>query len=174
MAESWKADVRFSELGRGPVSRRLVADEEARRRIALELGLEAILEFAAQVTAKPWHDGAEVEGDWSATITQICSGTADPFDSELAGRFTVRVLPPASANAPEEAAEIAVDPDAEDPPDVAGSDQIDLAAYVVEHLALEIDPFPRKPGAVFTPPEEPEEMSPFAVLRQFKPRGEDG
>ena len=37
-------------------------------------------------------------------------------------------------------------------------DAIDLAAYVVEHLALEIDPFPRKPGVEFdyTPDPEPD------------------
>jgi len=48
---------------------------------------------------------------------------------------------------------------------VLEGDVVDLAAYVVEHLALEIDPFPRKPGAVFTPPEPEEPPSPFAVLK---------
>ena len=49
-------------------------------------------------------------------------------------------------------------------------DAIDVAAYVVEHLALEIDPFPRKPGAAFdySPPDK--EESPFAVLKNLKPK----
>jgi hypothetical protein len=43
-----------------------------------------------------------------------------------------------------------------------------VAHYIVEHLALAIDPFPRKPGAEFefTPPAE--EESPFAVLKKLK------
>ena len=45
---------------------------------------------------------------------------------------------------------------------------VDLAAYVVEHLALEIDPWPRKPGVVFEAPEGPAEPSPFDVLRELK------
>ena len=46
-------------------------------------------------------------------------------------------------------------------------DQIDLAAYVVEHLALELDPFPRKPGAEFDYQPEAAEVSPFAVLKKL-------
>jgi hypothetical protein len=47
---------------------------------------------------------------------------------------------------------------------------VDLAAYVVEHLALEIDPFPRSPGAEFEPPAALPESSPFDVLRALKDR----
>jgi uncharacterized metal-binding protein YceD (DUF177 family) len=63
---------------------------------------------------------------------------------------------------------VELDPDAADPPDVLEDDAIDLAAYVVEHLALEIDPFARKPGVEFeyTPPDE--EESPFAVLKKLQ------
>jgi hypothetical protein len=56
----------------------------------------------------------------------------------------------------------------EDPPDVLGSDLIDIGHYVVEHLALEIDPFPRAPGAEVAPPEPEEPPSPFAALSRLK------
>jgi uncharacterized metal-binding protein YceD (DUF177 family) len=59
--------------------------------------------------------------------------------------------------------------DAVDPPDLIEDGIIDLGGYVVEHLALELDPFPRKPGAEFTPPETDPEPSPFAVLARLKP-----
>jgi uncharacterized metal-binding protein YceD (DUF177 family) len=72
---------------------------------------------------------------------------------------------------------MAVDPEADDPPDVLEDDVIDVAAYLVEHLALEIDPFPRKPGAEFEPPPEERPTSPFAVLQGLKdaakPKGDD-
>ena len=45
--------------------------------------------------------------------------------------------------------EVVLDPEGEDPPDLLDEDRIDLADYVVEHLALDIDPFPRKPGVTW-------------------------
>ena len=47
-------------------------------------------------------------------------------------------------------------------------DAIDVAGYVIEHLALEIDPFPRKPGAEFDYKSPTQEESPFAVLKNLK------
>ena len=70
---------------------------------------------------------------------------------------------------PDEASgELDLDPEADDPPDLLESDRIDLAAYVVEDLALAIDPFPRKPGVAFEAPDQPGELSPFAVLAKLK------
>ena len=45
---------------------------------------------------------------------------------------------------------------------------------MIEHLALELDPFPRKPGAVFVQPPEPTELSPFAALKSLKPKDGEG
>ena len=64
-----------------------------------------------------------------------------------------------------------MDLDAPDPPDVLTSDEIDLAGYLVEHLALDIDPFPRKPGAEFDYQPDVAEESPFAVLKRLKDDG---
>jgi len=81
------------------------------------------------------------------------------------------VLPPGSPNAPRaDSQEITVDLDAEDPPDEADGDVVDLGAYVVETLALALDPFPRKPGAVFEAPEEKPSISPFAALARLSGR----
>ena len=167
--QPWSDTVSLAEIARGPVTRTLVADEAARRRIARELNLDALDALQAKVTATAWLDGAEVEGRWTASVEQTCGVSLERFGTELEGGFTVRVLPPGSPNAPrQEAQEIAVDPDADDPPDVLEGEDVDLAAYVVEHLAMEIDPFPRKPGVAWEapPPEEP--ASPFAVLKALK------
>jgi len=53
--------------------------------------------------------------------------------------------------------------------EVAG-EAIDVAGYVVEHLALEIDPFARKPGAEFEYIAPTVEESPFAVLKALQDR----
>ncbi len=83
-------------------------------------------------------------------------------------------LLPAETLALEQVREVEIDPNADDPPDPIEGGRIDLGALVVEHLALEIDPFPRKPGVVFEPPAGGEPPSPFAALRDFKAKGEEG
>ena len=80
----------------------------------------------------------------------------------------MRAVPEGSRHALPPEPELEIDIDADDPPDVLESDTIDLAAYVVEHLSLEIDPFPRRPGAVFEPQEPEVERSPFAALLKLK------
>lgn len=164
---AWRETVRLSELARGPVERRISPDAPQRAALAEQLGVDALTGLSAHVTVTPWLDGAEVRGRFTAEVTQTCGVTLEPLEQTLDGDFRLRVLPAGSPNQPTEDGEI--DPEAEDPPDAIEGDEIDIAHYVVEHLALEVDPFPRKPGAVFEPPKAEEETSPFAVLKPLKP-----
>lgn len=171
---AWSEPVTLAEVQRGPVRRSLVADEAARARIAKVLGLESLGRLEAEMEARPWLDGAEISGRWSARIGQICGVSLDPFESELSGEIRLRALPQGSAalGGPNESGgELDLDPEADDPPDVLEGDRIDLAAYVVEDLSLAIDPFPRKPGAAFDASQDKGELSPFAVLAKLKGGG---
>ncbi len=163
----WPATIELAEA-RGGVTRRLVADAPARATIAEALDLERVDGLEADLALSPWLDGAEIEGRWQAEIEQICSVSLEPFTTLLAGDFIVRVVPPGSPNAPAVEQEIVIDPDAEDPPDELAGETIDLGGYVVEHLALELDPFPRKPGVEFEAPAPPTAPSPFDVLGRLK------
>ena len=165
----WSHPVRLVEFA-APKTLALVADEAARVSIATLLDLPAMHRLEATLTLKPWLDGGELRGKWSASVTYLCGISLDEFEKSLEGAFTVKMVVAGSPNAPTEESELAAEPDAPDPPDVLESDVVDLAAYVVEHLALEVDPFPRKPGVQFEAPLEPDEPSPFAALAQFKPR----
>jgi uncharacterized metal-binding protein YceD (DUF177 family) len=165
----WSRTIGLGDLARGPVTLDLEADGATRQAIARELGLERLDGLTARVTATPWLDGAEIRGRLQARMTQVCSLSGEPFEDELSADFSLRAVPAGSAAAPvTDSEEIDLDPEGEDPPDVLESDRLDLAAYVVEHLALEIDPFPRKPGAVFAQPAEEGSASPFAVLADFR------
>ncbi len=169
MSQTWTTPVRLHEVGRGTVSLRLEPDAAERAGIAHDLGLESLPALTAKLTLKPWFDGVEITGRFDAVVEQICAVSLDNFEHPLAGDIEVRVVPAGSPHAPEAGGgEVEYDPEAPDPPDVLEGDAIDLAAYVVEHLALEIDPFARKPGVEFdyTPPAGPE--SPFAVLKKLK------
>lgn len=172
---AWSEWIGLADLRSGPVTRLIAADRDARRALADDLGVDRLDRLEAEVSVAPWLDGAVIDARWSAVIEQTCGVTLEPFGTELAGAFSVRALPSSSPHAPKEPTrEVAVDPEAEDPPDLLDEDRVDLAGYVVEHLALEIDPFPRRPGAVFEPPAEPpaEEQppSPFAALRDLQPK----
>ena len=169
----WSESLKLSQVtGLAPgrrLERRLVAGPAERKAIAEHLDAEAIERLEADLSISPWFDGVQIEGRWRAEVVQICGVTLEPFSTALDGAFTVRAVPEHSALAPREAGhEIVVDPDADDPPDVLEDDVVDLAGYVVEHLALEVDPFPRKPGVEFTLPEQPRESSPFDLLRNLK------
>lgn len=172
MSADWTRPIRLHELARGPLKLRLEPDAAERVRIAHDLGLESLPGLVADIAVRPWLDGAEITGRFTARVEQLCSLSLESFEQEISGELEVRAVPSGSPNAsPEEGGhELELDLDAPDPPDVLEGDAIDVAAYLLEHLALEIDPFPRKPGAEFdyAPPDK--EESPFAVLKNLKPK----
>jgi hypothetical protein len=164
---TWDKPIKLHELSRGPLRLKLEPDEAQRAAIAKRLGLRGLPSLSADLTLKPWLDGAELTGRFKAVVEQICGVTTDPFEETVKGDIDIRVVPEGSEHAaPVEGGEL--DPDAPDAPDLLEGDAVDAAAYVIEHLALELDPFPRKPGATFEyqPPEE--EASPFAALAKLK------
>ncbi len=169
----WSHTVTLADIGRGLDPVELTADAAIRVAIARELGLERLDSLTARVRARPWLDGTEIHGSLSAEVTQICSLSGEPFEQTLTSDFTVRAVPAGSDAAPKsESMEVDIDPEGDDPPDVLSADKVDLAAYVVEHLALEVDPFPRKPGAVYEPPVEDNLLSPFAALAKLQRNSE--
>lgn len=169
MIHPWSRPVLLHELGRGALSLTLEPDEAERAKIARDLGLESLPSLKARLTLKPWMDGVEITGRFEAVVGQICAVSLDAFEQPLTGEIELRAVPQGSPQAPQPSGgEVDYDPDAPDPPDVLKDESVDVAGYVVEHLALEIDPFARKPGVAFdyTPPDE--EESPFAILKKLQ------
>jgi uncharacterized metal-binding protein YceD (DUF177 family) len=169
VSQPWSKPVLLHELGRGAMTLILEPDAAERAKIAKDLGLESLPSLKARLTLKPWMDGVEITGHFDAVVEQICAVSLDAFEQPLSGEIELRAVPHGSPQAPDAAGgEVDYDPEAPDPPDVLHGEAIDVAGYVVEHLALEIDPFARKPGVEFeyTPPDE--EESPFAVLRKLQ------
>ncbi len=167
---TWSHPVRLSEVARGAMRVRLEPDATVRAQIARQLGLESLPALTGDLLVKSWLDGAEITGRFESVVEQLCGITVEAFEQPLSGEIEIRAVPAGSPNAPLESAagEIELDPEAPDPPDVLEGDTLDLAAYLIEHLALAIDPFPRKPGAVFDYTPTTVEESPFAVLRRLK------
>ena len=118
--------------------------------------------FIALRDVRDGHDfvgDALARGAAAALVDRDPPGVAPdaPIDAAMPGELPQEQPPAAAgpqaiAQAPEDAVLSGFDlllPDAEDAPDVLEGETIDVSAYVVEHLALEIDPFPKKPGAGF-------------------------
>ena len=170
---AWSKPIALAEAIRTAVYD-LEADPAARARIARALDLPSVAALTARLRVRAWLDGAEITGAFHAEVEQICGVSLDPFPVELGGDIALQVVPEGSPNASsEESEELELDPDAPDPPDVLDGETLDLPAYVVEHLALALDPFPRKPGVSFDYENPQSETSPFAALKALKGR-DDG
>lgn len=171
---AWPCEIPLARVDRGPVSLRLEPSSEQRKAIAKQLGLVSLEALSAEVHLSSWLDGASISGILRARVVQTCSATADDFETPIDARFALKVLPANSENAPqEEFGDLGADPDGDDPPDVLEGEAIEVSGYVVEHLALELDPFPRKPGAVFVQPPEPTEISPFSALKSLNLKSQE-
>ena len=170
LSAEWTHKLRLNQLDRGIYKARLEATEAERAATAARLDLLGIARLEASITARAWLDGVEITGRVRATVTYECGVTLDPFDEEIDAEIFLRAVPAGSPNAPTGEPEAVVDPEAEDPPDVLEGQEIDLADVASEHLALSLDPFPRKPGAVFEAPPAERESSPFDVLKALKPK----
>lgn len=155
--------VRLHQIG-GGVKRTLEPDAAARARIAQALDLASLEVFTAEMDLAPSAGGWRLKGRVRATLAQTCGITLEPLPLEVDAPFSLSLAEAADP----ESEEIVITLD-DDSPDLVENGQIDLGQYAVEQLALQLDPFPRKPGAEFVQPPEPAEISPFAVLKQLRP-----
>jgi uncharacterized metal-binding protein YceD (DUF177 family) len=153
----------------------LVADERLRDAIAKLAALAALPRLDASFDVLPHgRKGLHVVGRVSATIGQTCVVTLEPIEDEIDEPVDV-IFVPAAAPSPigDEGVELEVPYDDEPEPLVDGT--VDLGAIATEFLILAIDPYPRKPDAVFQAPAAGDDTAhPFAVLAALKKGQESG
>lgn len=162
--QPFSESVRINEIGKG-LERTLEPNAAMRGRIARALDLASLATFTATLALKPARVGWTLSGRVVAEAVQTCGITLEPLPVSIDETFSVDLVEAVGAGEGEEV-EVSIDDHA---PDVIEDGRIDLGQYAVERLALALDPFPRKPGAAFVQPEEPAEVSPFAVLKAFRP-----
>ncbi|MBD3819117.1 YceD family protein [Brevundimonas diminuta] len=162
--------VRLHQIG-ASLSRRLEPDAEARQRIARALNLKSLDRFEADLEVTATVSGWRLTGRVVADAVQSCVLTLEPLPVHVDDRFEINLVE-AVDTAPSDEGEIDLELD-DDSPDVVENGQVDLGQYAVEQLALHLDPYPRKDGAVFEQPPEPGDISPFGVLRALKPNDGD-
>lgn len=163
--------LRLHQIGNG-LQRRLQPDAEARARIARALDLQSLENLEVDFDITPTVSGWRMSGRVVADLVQSCGLTLEPLPASVNQVFTINLVE-AETREPDDGAEIDLELD-DDSPDQIEDGRLDLGQYAVEQLALCLDPFPRKPGAVFEQPPEPAEISPFDALKALKTRGEAG
>jgi uncharacterized metal-binding protein YceD (DUF177 family) len=169
---SWRVPVVVADLPLEGEEFNLVPDAATRAELARLAGVLAVPSLEANLHVAPdGGGGAIVRGPLRGVVTQECVVTLEPFDNPISEEIFVRFAPPDSIA---EESDRSIDFGSEDPPDPLVGGAFDLADVVAEFLSLAVDPYPRKPGAVFAAPEgikAGKESSPFAALEKLKDRG---
>jgi len=164
----WHVPVAVADIAEGGQHFELVADAEVRTAVARLAGVREIPRLEAGFDVTPRSAGAfQVSGKVSATVGQSCVVTLEPLTNEVEEEVDLLF-------APKPAGEVAQSPSAGadepreaqwDAPEPLVNGIVDLGALATEFLVLGIDPYPRKPGAVFEPPEgSARDPGPFAAL----------
>jgi len=162
----WSVPVRRDDVPETGLHLDLVADEATRAAVAGVAGVNGLPRLAARFDLVRQGGGLKVTGEIAATIEQTCVVTLEPMTSEVREPVDLAFVAARGEERVQEAEED-LDPGAEEEPEPLVDGVADLGVLATEFLLLAIDPYPRKPGAVFDAPVSQTELSPFAVLRNL-------
>ena len=164
----WQVPVAVEHVAEEGRHFELVADADTRAAVARVAGLRDLPRLEAEFDVmRHGQGGLRVAGRVSATVGQSCVVMLEPLVNEVAEDIDLLFLPQsAAAKGDEEAG--AREPNANETEPLIGG-AVDLGALATEFLILGLDPYPRKPGAIFQPPADlkPDE-GPFAALAALK------
>jgi hypothetical protein len=172
-ADPWSVPIAVEQIPDTGLHRDIEASTATRAAMAELGGLREILSASAALDVTPKSGGrVHVEGRIRARIGQTCVVTLDPIESDIDEPIDLIFAPPEQipemAALVDEAAESAVE--IPDPPEPIVNGVIDLGRLATDALFLGVDPYPRKPDAVFEVPVVPPdpEDHPFAALKALQ------
>jgi hypothetical protein len=172
-ADPWSVPVTVAQIPDTGLHRDIEAGSATRDAMAAAAGLREILSASASLDVMPKGEGrVHVSGRVRARIGQTCVVTLDPIENDIDEPIDLIFAPPEQipelADLVNEAAER--DSEIPDPPEPIVNGVIDLGRLATDALFLGVDPYPRKPDAVFEPPvvaADPEDH-PFAALKALQ------
>jgi len=150
----WHVPVAVEDIAEDGQHFALAADANVRADIARVAGLRDLPRLEADFTLTLQGGGVRVIGRVSATAGQNCVVSLEPLAHEI--EEDVDLLFMLKSTAEPAAAETETDrADAKwDKPEPLIGGVVDLGAIATEFLILGLDPYPRKPGVVFEPPQD--------------------
>ncbi len=168
-APEFSRPVRIDTIGERPRALAIEAEAVERINLARRFGLLAIDRLAAELSFSREGDEVALAGRLSAKVVQACAATGEPLTAELDLPFALTFRPQPETETPEEEIELG-----EEELDVVFYDRgsIDAGEAVAETLLLNLDPYPRAPGAEealrAAGVKSEEEAGPFGALAGLK------
>jgi uncharacterized metal-binding protein YceD (DUF177 family) len=172
-ADPWSIPIAVEQIPDTGLHRDIEAGPAARDAMAEVAGLREVLSASASLDVTPSSGGRfHVAGRVRARIGQTCVVTLEPIESDIDEPIDLIFAPPDQIPDLADLVDDGDDSEAEipDPPEPIENGMIDLGRLATDALFLAIDPYPRKPDAVFEPlvaAVDPEEH-PFAALKALK------
>ena len=169
MPSPWRVPVTVEDVAENGEHFDLVADAATRAAVAKIAGLRELLRLQASFdVARRGPGGLHVAGSVSATVGQNCIVTLEPLANEIDEAIDLHFVPrPAPVPELGETEGESRTVKWTDPEPLIGG-VVDLGALAVEFLILGLDPYPRKPDAVFEPPaDRMPDAGPFAALAKL-------
>jgi hypothetical protein len=173
MADPWRALVAVAQVPETGLHREIDANEGQRKAMAEIAGLREVLSAHASFDVIPKSGSRfHVVGSVRARVGQTCVVTLEDIENDIEEEIDLIFAPPEQIPQMAALVEEAEQSDEEtaDPPEPIVDGMIDLGRVATDALFLGIDPYPRKPDAVFEPVIEtadPEDH-PFAALKVLK------
>jgi len=172
-SDSWSVPVIVAQIPDAGLHRDIEADRAVRDAMAEVASLREILSASASLDVTPKSGGrVHVAGHVRARIGQTCVVTLEPIENDIDEPIDLIFAPPEQIPQLADLVDEAADSDVEipDPPEPIVNGVIDLGRLATDALFLAIDPYPRRPDAVFEPPvvaADPEDH-PFAALKALQ------
>src|SRR4051812_27322924 len=169
----WSVRVAVAQIPDTGLHRGFEASAQERQALADLAGVDAVASADASLDLAPMRGGrVHVTGRLTARVGQTCVVTLEPMESDIDEAIDVIYAPPEQIPALADLVDDAAGGDAEipDPPEPIVDGMIDLGRLATDALLLGIDPYPRKPGAVFELPATPPDPAdhPFAALKSLR------
>jgi len=171
--DPWSVPVTVAQIPEAGLHRDIEASAAERKAMAEVAGLREILSAHAALDVTPRSGGrVHVGGHVRARIGQTCVVTLDPIENEIDEPIDLIFAPPEQIPQLADLVDESVESGGEipDPPEPIVNGVIDLGRLATDALFLGIDPYPRRPDAVFEAPmvaADPEDH-PFAALKALQ------
>jgi len=176
-SDPWRVPVAVAHIPETGLHLDIEASPSERLEMAEVGDLREVLSANASLDVMPMSGGRfHVGGRVRARIGQTCVVTLDPILNDIDEEIDLIFAPPDQIPELSALVDDATEADVEipDPPEPIENGMIDLGRLATDALYLGVDPYPRRPDAVFEPPVEAAdpESHPFAALKALKVDGE--
>jgi uncharacterized metal-binding protein YceD (DUF177 family) len=173
LSEVYSRKLRAAQVKEAPQTHKVTASPAECAALAAVFGLPGIAALEGDFVLRHEQGGMIAAAlALRARVTQVCVITLEPFEAAVAETAALLFVP--AARVSESAALAQLDAETLEGPDEIpyAGESIDLGAALAEQLALSLDPYPKKPGAVLPEGVGAEVETPFAVLKGRRTEGE--